>query len=455
MIEFPCRCKYFFQLPADQAGLSVQCPQCGLLVDVPNVGDVGRIEPDGTYRLDTVAEPLPDNTFKDLALVYYPQRQLPDGTEIDLRGAFEPAPHAPLPSAPADELPPRDRPKYDPETGELIPPLEFQQTSPATPQRAIPQATRVIDYNRSPDALEVAPNALSVFGAMFLPTNLAVMLIIVAAHLVLAALLVLVLIFSAATSAFAQSFHVSLLIVFPILVAMLIAGHYAVTLEEIARNDKDDLPRILRNVQIYDDYLVPAGRTALALLLCYWPALIILRMNYSAAITGSALPFPTAGRWLLIIYLLGSIFLPAVFLTICTSGTILNLRPDRVIRLIYQVGVRYLIFVAQWLLASNIYLLGAILLVAWRTGSGSAGGYLSWLTKPYVTVSLLVAGIYLTFVFCWHLGLHYRQHWQSYPWIMQFHEHRTVTIIRPAQHPKVAALDENAAKRAKSRQQIR
>ena len=89
MIEFPCRCKYSFQVPADQAGLSIQCPKCGLLMSVPNFGDAGHIEPDGTYTLEAAAEPFPEGLLKDLSLVYYPKRQLTDGTEIDLRGPVE------------------------------------------------------------------------------------------------------------------------------------------------------------------------------------------------------------------------------------------------------------------------------------------------------------------------------------------------------------------------------
>ena len=446
MIEFPCRCKYSFQVPDAQAGLSVQCPQCGLLVDVPNVGDKGRIEPDGTYSLDTLAEPLPDNALHNLALVYYPKRQLPDGTEIDLRGPIEPVS---LASFPADDPVPKDRPKYDPETGELLPPLDLQQLPVPTPAGPIPQATRLIDYSQSSDTIDRTPQG-SVFGALFLPSNLFVMLIILGAHLILTALLIGVFYVSAITAAVSGSWHFSLLVMFPVLVLMLIAGHYAITLEEVGRGEMDDLPRVLRNVQLYDDYLVPAGRTALALLLCYWPAIIILQMNYSSAEAGTMLPFPMAGRWLLAIFVLGSIFLPAVFLTICTSGTLLNMRPDRVIGLMLQMGVRYVLFVLQWLLASAVYLLGTLMMLAWFVGVSDV-----WYAKPYASFPMLVAGIYLTFAFCWHLGLHYRRHWQSYPWIMQYHEHRTITIVRPKAHPSMPAALAKTAKRAKSSQQIR
>ena len=448
MIEFPCRCKYLFKMPDAQAGLSVQCPQCGLLVDVPNVGDKGRIEPDGTYSLNTLAEPLPDHALEDLTLVYYPKRQLPDGTEIDLRGPVEPVSLASFP-APADEPLPKDRPKYDPETGELMPPLDLQQISPPTPAQALPQATRVIDYGRSRDVLESTPHG-SVFVELFLPSNLFVMLIILGAHMVMAAMMTALFYLASLAAMVSGTWHLSFLVAFPILFLMLIAGHYATTLEEVGRGEMDDLPRILRNVQLYEDYLVPAGRTALALLLCYWPAIMILYMNYSAAVAGDALPFPMAGRWLLGTFVLGSIFLPAVFLTICTSGTLLNMRPDRVVGLMLQMGLRYMLFVLQWLLASTIYMLGTLMMVASFVGIVDA-----WYAKPYASFSMLVAGIYLTFAFCWHLGLHYRQHWQSYPWVMQYHEHRTTTIVRPKAHPQMPAALGNNAKRAKSSQQIR
>jgi len=119
MIQVPCRCKHVLELADDQAALAVQCPKCGLLVDVPQLSDMDQIETDGTYRLGERSVPGKCMDLHKLAHIYYPGRVLSDGTEIDLRGPVDPEDAPP----PTDEDVPRERPRYDPETGELVMPL--------------------------------------------------------------------------------------------------------------------------------------------------------------------------------------------------------------------------------------------------------------------------------------------------------------------------------------------
>ncbi len=404
MIRIPCRCRHALELPDDKAGLSVQCPACGLLVDVPRLGDLPNIDA--------------------------------DGTEIDLRGPVEPIPLAD--PEPDPEPISSVKLKYDPETGELIEALDLhepEQPAPA-PAEAIPVAKQVIDYSLTRESLDNTPHGHGVFASLFLPVNLVVMFIMLVAHVLLPVAAVV-------------AYFLPLVFFAPILLAMFIAGTYAIALEELGPGEHDELPRPLRNVNLYEDFFAPAVRCALSLLLCYWPAIVILTANHRAAAHGDDLPFPVAGPWLLGFYLAGSVLLPAVFLTVCTSGTILNLRPDRILKLIGTFSWRYPLLCIEWLIASASYLLGMISLSIMVLGGGSM------IAAPYVAIPSLMCGIYFAYAFCWHLGLHYRHHWREYPWILQQHERRSVAIRQPRLHPKLAAADQKAAQRARVRQQVR
>ena len=48
MIHFVCICGEPFDVPAELAGESLQCPACLRLVDVPLLGQAGSFEDDGT-----------------------------------------------------------------------------------------------------------------------------------------------------------------------------------------------------------------------------------------------------------------------------------------------------------------------------------------------------------------------------------------------------------------------
>ena len=49
MIRFRCRCEEQFEVPDELAGTSLQCLNCGLLVDVPTIDDLPGLEAGGTY----------------------------------------------------------------------------------------------------------------------------------------------------------------------------------------------------------------------------------------------------------------------------------------------------------------------------------------------------------------------------------------------------------------------
>ncbi len=51
MIKFPCKCGNVFNLTDDMAGGMLQCPRCGLLNDIPTLGELANLSEDGTVKL--------------------------------------------------------------------------------------------------------------------------------------------------------------------------------------------------------------------------------------------------------------------------------------------------------------------------------------------------------------------------------------------------------------------
>lgn len=440
MIRVPCKCRNVLELPDDQAGLSVQCPRCGLLVDVPLLSDIPQIASDGTYRLDDPEPRRSEDDLKHLSYIYFPGRQLPDGREIDLRGPV--GDEVPLADNNPD-APPPDRPRYDPETGELVQPLGVITPPPPPPPHTLPEAQRVLEYSVTADVLEGAPHGPTVLSALMQPVNVLVMLMIAVVHLFLLATTVL-------------AYLLFLLVPTALGCLAILAAHYAILVQEIGLWERDELPRPLRNLQFADDLAIPALQTVAALLLSYWPALLILILNNIAAASSDPLPFPNAGAWLIGLHVLASVIFPAVMLTLCTSGAAANLRPDRVFGVASTIGWRYILLVLLWCVTGPIYLVGHLGCLAGLIASVFFPATPAPLiTRVYVSVPLLLTGIYLAHAFCWYLGLEYRRGNGQFPWVLQRHLRKAETIQAPTVHPKIAHGDAQAAQRAAHRRQIR
>ena len=138
MIRFACRnCKQIREAADEQAGSAVQCPHCGILNDAPSFSDLEQLAEDGTFKMNGAAPPSP-HTLSDLMHVY--SRYDPAGNQIDHRGPVVDENEA---YEIAEEPDASLKPKYDPETGELIRPLETSQNSAAVvpvDQASIPMA---------------------------------------------------------------------------------------------------------------------------------------------------------------------------------------------------------------------------------------------------------------------------------------------------------------------------
>ena len=441
MIRFACRCSQIVEMPDDMAGLSTQCPKCGLLLDIPALSDAGAIDTDGTYRLDDRPKPKINEHLQELTTVYYPGRKLADGTEIDLRGAVQPATPPPPPSAAAPPPTPAQRPKYDPETGELIIPVDINQPSETIHYSDLPTAGRVINYSTTTtDQIQPTIVNLGVFARLFEPVNLIILGVVLLMHLSLVVLTII-------TS------YVIIIFAAPILLAMTLVGHYAMLVEEMGTNELDELPRPLRNVHLYDDFLAPFLHMVSSLLLCYWPSLLIIIVNLIALGSGKPFPFPRTHNLHLALVLIGSLFFPAIILTISTSGDLVNLRPDRVLGTIRCIGLRYLAIVLLWILAITAATVGqALVLLNWIAMLNFGATIpLPLIAQPFIAYPLLAAGVYLLHAFGWVLGLEYRRTHAYYPWVLQHHIREAEAIQQPILHPKLSAAEEAAQQRAAQR----
>jgi hypothetical protein len=310
------------------------------------------------------------------------------------------------------------------------------------PHSPLPVAHRIINYSTANDQVHPIIVQLGVFAHLLDPVNLIVLGVMYLMHICLILLAIV-------------SSYIVLIFVAPIVLAMILVGHYAMLVEDTGPGERDELPRPLRNVHMYDDAIAPFLHMVCSMLLCYWPSVVIIATNLIAWANDAPFPFPQTRDMHTVILLVGSLFFPATLLTLCTSGNLVNLRPDRIWGTIRCTGVRYLLIVLLWMIAV-ITCLGAHLavLLNWfgilDVGGGSPPALLG---QPFIAYPLLAIGIYLMHAFGWVLGLEYRRSQPRFPWVLQQHERTAETVRHPTRHPKVVAAEqaaqERAAKRAK------
>jgi hypothetical protein len=135
------------------------------------------------------------------------------------------------------------RPKYDPETGELIRPIEVRvdpdrDVHPST----IPVAKAALTYATTDLQKRIGPFRIA--AELLMPMNLVVMFFVLCAHVFNG------MVFIAAAGLF---------FLWPVLLMLqgLILSHYGNVIDETGRNDRDDLPRPLRDLSFYDDIWAP------------------------------------------------------------------------------------------------------------------------------------------------------------------------------------------------------
>ena len=140
---------------------------------------------------------------------------------------------------------------------------------------------------------------------------------------------------------------------------------------------------------------------AMAFGLCYGPVVF-----FSPSHRRCELPYAGA------VLIMGTIAFPAAFLTTSTSGTILNLAPDRVLRVITAIGLKYPIAIFVWALAMVAGLSGLLASfvdLGTMLTTGGVPRIFGIIRIPFIPAyGLMMLGIVLMHGFCWYLGLQYR-----------------------------------------------
>ena len=409
MIEFPCMCGHNFSLPDDEAGGLIQCLQCNRLNDIPTLTELGQIARDGTYKMGDAHQRDGQADAADMAYVYQKGLYDDQGNEIDLRMTDEERAavgvRGPIELVP-DSASLGGGPRYDPETGELITTLDIKDDGPRSVELAdpakIPMAKAVVNYASGEAARK--PGFFRIFIHLLAPMNLAVMAGVFAMHLLFWPLMLVVLA------------GIMFLIVGVPFVAGAILAHYGNVIEDAGPFERDELPRPLRDLGWYEDLWAPFCGVFASLMICYGPAVVLPQLLH---LLPAIRPFEEAVA--IACGGLGTFFFPAILLTLQTSGTILNLRPDRVLTVITACGRDYFVTIVIWLIAAGFYLLG------WGGTTLWIANYLhdlpipQWMISFAVTGPALAAGIFMMHFFCMAEGLLYRLHYPAFPWVLQRH----------------------------------
>lgn len=409
MIKFSCRCKHAFELPEEMAGRQVQCPACMLLVDVPTQDEMAQLAEDGTFRIEGPVATEPQR-FAELKRTYSREKVDEQGVEFDLRQTPEQLAAAGTdePSEGYEAVP--FAPKYDPETGELIRPLDMREDALNRPPHpsAIPLAQTALNY-ASAD-MNPSVSFISPLLQLLMPINLAAMFFVLAAHIFLV-----------------LAMFSMFLAVFAILVvgAGLVA-HYSNVVEEVAIEERDELPRFLRHFSLADDIWLPFIHVFLAWMICFGPGIAVWAVG-----TVNAWPVNRVSVVRLVLNLVGLIFFPAIALTTITSGTMSNLRPDRILGTIVRIGPRYILLAIIYAAAILVYYKGLAGTVENFTAFFFGGVSMAWFKAGLIAYGLLILGIYLMHYFAWVLGLCYRSGHNDFPWLFQHHVRMIPGVTAP------------------------
>lgn len=419
-IQFPCHCGQRFVVEADRAGGTVQCPDCGLLCDIPTLSELENLSDDGTLLLKPATiKPEPSR----VAVVdrhFGPRRRDKDGNEIDLRNTQDdfqdvgaPAGEGHIPAGKEDARP--TKPKYDPVTGELIRPVPLAKRPEIDEAKNVPVAKRALTY-AAWDTAQVM-TARRIFMQLFMPVNMVVMLFIFLFYIAFQLFGLL------GMSIFAAAGLMPTLYNIPLMFQMM--AHYVNVLEDTGPDGFDELPRPLRNLSFVDDFFRPFSNMTMALGYCFLPALICFE----------ALPPRVAGLGVLPLAL-GFLFFPAALLTLTAAGSLLNLRPDRLAGVIRASGGQYVLSLFLWVLGLPLFAESLFSVLLIPASIREDHQWIYKFNKPFIALPLLFATIILLHFASWHLGMIYRRYHQAFGWVLQEH----VSARREAEAKKAAEI---------------
>lgn len=406
MIRFGCPCGEKFEVPESLAGDSFQCPRCRRLVDVPMLSDLQAINEDGTLKL-TDAEPVRPELARKMQV--FSHRDDLRNTPDDLLGVG---------ADPSEGVPHRHSPRYDPETGELVVPIDLRADPAIDHPEDIPMASPVLGYSNA-----AAPNAgkrqtlrwWAMPWHLLTGLSLMAMLFVFLAHVAVDIMLLI------------PGFNILLLLPALAIVIATIA-HYCNTVEEIGPHDMDDVPVYLRSVSLSEDILHPFYAFAISAIYALIPLWLALAFGMR--------PIFESHPWVLNAFLgLAGLVFPAILFTAICSGALQNLMPQRIASVVIAAPAQYALATAAFWAACVAYA-GAFSQMDFASIAvlQTAGGHMRWgpLAAHVGTVyAFFGIAIYLMHLGAAWLGLIYRTHYEKFNWVLQRHEPKNRNASTP------------------------
>jgi hypothetical protein len=448
MIDFSCsRCRERYSVPSELAGSDMQCTKCGLLMAVPLPSEIGNLNDDGTIRVADSTVTQDPNLLQNMMQAFSKEGVDEFGEFIDKRTLAEDIELAPI-TGPVK----RTVPQYDPETGELVRPIGVApKVEPPIADIAPPDAPRTatvaIGYRPKGSAADevrtIPPREVKL--ELFRPHNMLVIGIVALAHLEIIGDI------GICNSGYLMLAIVPLALLLMLFTFFLLVGHYGNVIDEIAGEDRDELARPLRQMQWIEDIWRPFRTMLIPTVLAITPWIFALApwadVDASLAVKGAAsLIFLGAA-------LLVSLIQPALILALHMSGSLRNLRFDRIGSVIKAGGREYLIVALIGFAATMFYMLGFIATgysAARRFGGADSVIELKLFRFFPVNFMILLVGIYLAHLFHWRVALLYRLYHEKFAWVDQ--EHVSTRLKRPR---KLSAEERAALREEKRRKAMR
>lgn len=398
MIQFVCICGEPFDVPAELAGESMQCPACRRLVDVPRLGEADAFADDGTVRMADANE-TPSALNEKLRAFGQRGDQRNSIDDFLLAGTGDPA----------TEPKRRAAPRYDPITGELMLPVGIANDDSPAPS-PVDTSAPVLGYARLvPQAGQESREGVSWWTMPWrLVTGWSLMaqVIIWAVHVVTVVGLMI------------PGFNVFFgLIAFFLM--LLIVAHYCNTIEDFGPNDRDRVPVLLRSVSLGEDLLNPLWHCLLAGLYAFAPTLLAFMFVPSTLLhEHPAITYATTA-WGLVVF-------PAALFTSICGGVIQNLAPRRVLSVVVAAPIRYALACGVFYAALAVYsIASSTMTIASPTAlvpSATRADLLRAVLDTTVTLGVFALAVYLMHLAaCW-MGLIYRSKHEQFNWVLQRHE---------------------------------
>ena len=170
------------------------------------------------------------------------------------------------------------------------------------------------------------------------------------------------------------------------------------------------MPRPLGNLSVGEDLWNPFVHMTMALIDAFLPTVLCVMFLPPRFLPLTVVPLA-----------LGFFFFPAILLTVATSGTPVNLRPDRLAGVVRAAGADYIASFLLFLVAlpTFAFVLGGVYIIPVELRQKYE--WLYHLNHPAVTYPTILLNVMLMHFACWHLGVIYRRHYGAFPWVLQRH----------------------------------